>query len=390
MKLSDEMKANLETLKAEAQNAITNGNAIEAQEKVDAVKDMKKRIAMQEAIEHEAKEAVKDNEPISKQKVAKSNATWIRAAIKKMTGKQLDDVENSLLLPTSTSTHGEKGEGYILPQDIRTIITKKIRQYKSFRDVVGYIPASALTGSFPVENFETVTGLTDFADGTDGTDSTDISFTNVSFSLKEKAAFIKLSNTLLALTDNALISYISDVFAKKAVVTENAMAVTALEKDKTKKVLADWKALKSSLNKDLDPAALYGTVIVTNQDGFDYLDSALDTTGRPILQPNPADATQKMFNGFPVVVFSNTLLPSATKAGTSKNETRAPLYYGNLNEAVKFVDLEGQISFATSTEAGFMSNVTIARLIEFVDCIQVDASDKCYVCGQMTVATATA
>ena len=44
-----------------------------------------------------------------------------------------------------------------------------------------------------------------------------VEFKNVSFSLKEKAAFIKLSNTLLKLTDNALIAYIVEVFAKKAV-----------------------------------------------------------------------------------------------------------------------------------------------------------------------------
>ncbi len=56
----------------------------------------------------------------------------------------------------------------------------------------------------------------DFADGTDGQDSNDIKFKNVSFSLKEKAAFIKLSNTLLKLTDNALIAYIVEVFAKKS------------------------------------------------------------------------------------------------------------------------------------------------------------------------------
>jgi HK97 family phage major capsid protein len=242
------------------------------------------------------------------------------------------------------------------------------------------MPAGALSGSFPVENFETVSGLIDFADGTDGSESDDVKFTNVSYALKEKAAFIKLSNTLLALTDNALIKYIVDIFSKKAVVTENTMAIEKLKANKTPKAIADWKALKSSINKDLDPGVLFGTVIVTNQDGFDVLDAALDNTGRPILQPNPSNPTQMMFKGYPVEVYSNTMLPT-----TGTTTKKAPIIYGNLAEGVSFVDLDGQVAFATSSEAGFMSNTTIARLIEFVDVVQCDSSDKCYIYGELTV-----
>ena len=318
---------------------------------------------------------------------AKNTASSIRAMIKKMCGKTLTEAENALLLPTTSNTNGVNGEGYILPQDIRTIITKKIREYKSFREVLGYMPTTALTGSFPVENFESVSGLVDFADGTDGTDITDISFTNKSFSLKEKAAFLKLSNTLLALTDNALIEYVAEVFAKKAVVTENTMAIAKLKEGKTKKTLADWGALRKSINTDLDPAVLYGAKIVTNQNGFEYLDSQMDANNRPLLQPNPTDPTKKTFKGYEIVVFSNAMLPST--AATSSASEKTPIFYGNLAEAVKFVDLEGKIQFATSKEAGFMSNTTVARLIEFIDVVQCDSSDKCYIYGEIETAPKT-
>ncbi len=252
---------------------------------------------------------------------------------------------------------------------------------------MGYLPAGALTGSFPVEGFETLTGLADFADGTDGTDVTDIEFKNVSFSLKEKAAFIKLSNTLLSLSDNALIAYVAEVFAKKAVITENSMAIAALKNGKTAKALADGKALKSSLNKDLDPAVLYGTVIVTNQTGYDYLDKQLDKNDRPILTQDVAAPGVHKFAGYDVIVFSDSLLPST--AATSSKPEKTPFFYGNLREAVSFVDLNGMISFATSTEAGFMSNTTVARLIEFIDVIQKDSSDKIYIYGEVETAPKT-
>lgn len=388
MKKSLEMKNKLEKLKNEAQVLLDNNKVDEAKNKMGEVKTLKAAIEVQEELEQEEEAILAAQVEAEKQKEnetpgaltenkTKENANMIRAMIKKVTGKKLTEAENALILPTTATPGGTNGEGYILPQDIRTLIQKKIRQYKSLREVLGYMPVGALTGSFPVENFETVTGLVDFADGTDGEDEEEIKFKNVKFALQEKAAFIKLSNTLLSLTDNALITYVVDVFSRKAVVTENTMGLAALKSNKTVKTIADWKVLKSSINKDLDPGVLFGAVIVTNQDGFDELDKALDSFGRPILQPNPSNPTQKLFMGYPVAVYSNAMLPTA--AG------KAPIIYGNLSCAVCFVDLNGQIAFATSSEAGFMSNTTIARLIEFIDLVQCDSSDKCYIYGELAV-----
>ena len=375
MKLLDQMKNRLEDLKTECQNFLNEGKVKEAKDKMAEITDLKDAIEVQKVLDKEEEEALNNNTRQPKDTNTKDTANALRAIIKACMGTKLTDTENSLLVQTPGTSTGN-GEGYLLPQDIKTLIQKKIRQYKSFREVLGYIPTTALTGSFPVENFETLSGLVDFTDGTDGTDTTDIKFTNVSFALKEKAAFIKLSNTLLKMTDNALINYVADCFAKKAVITENTMAIETLKKNKSAKALNGWQGLKSSTNVDLDPGVLYGMCYVTNQDGFDYLDSAVDANGRPILQPMPGESTKKTFNGYPVHVFSNAMLPTA--------ETKAPIFYGNLEEAVKFVDND-DYAFATSEHAGFMSNTTIARVIEHVDVVQVDKSDKIYIYGEFTI-----
>ena len=265
-----EMRNKLEKLKNEAQVLLDNNKLEEAKAKMNEVKSQKEAIKIQEALDAEEKEMLKaasENKEtgLSKSK-NKENANAIRAMIKKVTGRSLTEAENALLLPSTSNPNGANGESYILPEDVSTLIHQKIRQYKSMRDVIGYIPASALTGSFPIENFETVTELIDFNDGEDGTGSNDIKFTNVKYSLTEKAAFIKLSNTLLSLTDNALINYIVETFSKKAVVTENKMAIKIMKENKTAKSLKSFRDLKASINKDLDPGVLFGTVIVTNQD----------------------------------------------------------------------------------------------------------------------------
>ncbi|HAT4161914.1 phage major capsid protein [Clostridium perfringens] len=377
------MKNKLNTLKNEAQELLNSNKVKEAKEKMEEIKDLKAAIEIQEALDKEEKENLKkdaDNRAIETDREKnKKNANVIRAMIKKVTGKQLTEAENSLLLPSPTGSQGTNGESYILPEDVSTLIHKKIRQYKSMREVLGYMPGSALTGSFPIEDFETLTGLVDFTDGTDGEDNTEVKFKNVKYSLKEKAAFIKLSNTLLNLTDNALIDYIVEVFSKKAVVTENKMAVEVLKSNKTPKTLKEWKDIKSLINKELDPGVLFDTVIVTNQDGFDWLDSQEDKNGRPILQPNPTETTKSQLKGYTIEQFSNGLMPT--------NENKIPFFIGNLKEAAKLVDLNGQVAFATSSEAGFMSNTTIARLIEFIDVIQVDKSDKCYVYAELDSTT---
>ena len=381
----EQMQSKLASLIRTMQDHLDADRLDEAEQVKTEIIGLKNKIDQQIFVDELESESFKDKaKDIPQNKQTRSGASFIRACIKKFSNKTITPEENellmqnSLLLPTTSAPNGTNGEAYILPQDIQTAITRKKREYRSFRSVLGYYKTTALSGAFPVENLDSIAGLIDFEDGTDGVDTNTPSFTKVSFKLKEKAAFIKLSNTLLALTDNDLISYIVEVFSKRAVITENAIAVTALETGKTKKTHATWKALKSSINKDLDPAALYDTVIVTNQDGFDYLDSQLDENGRPVMQPDISEPTKRRFMGYEVVVFSNTLLPTITRS----SHTYAPVYYGDLRDGVKFVDM-GSTSFATSDAAGFMSNTTVARLIEFVDVIQCDTSDKCYIVGEM-------
>lgn len=378
---------NIEERKQEIQNLTNEMKAFIEARDVDSAKAKKEEIRKaKELLELEVEQEEEERKQLENQskkeerkkdvKVEnreKQTAMELRAIIKATSGRGLTSEERALL------TTNANGEGYILPSDVTTKIHKLIRERKSFRDVCGYMKVTTLTGSFPIENFETVTELIDFTDGTNGTEANDIKFKNVSFSLKEKGALMQLSNTLLAMTDNDLINYVAEVFARKAVVTENKMAVVVLKNGKTVKAIADYKALKKSINVDLDEGIKYGTVIVTNQDGFDKLDGELDGNGRPILQPDPTNPTAKRFMGYPVVVYSNSTLET-----TGTTAKKAPIFFGNLEEAVKFVD-NGKIDFATSQHAGFTANTTMARVIEYVDVIQVDASDKVYIVGELTL-----
>ena len=171
-------------------------------------------------------------------------------------------------------------------------------------------------------------------------------------------------------------SYLNNWFVKNSIISENTDIFTALQNGKTAKAIKGLDELKSSINKDLDPSARIGAVIVTNQTGFDIMDSEKDAVGRPILKEDYVTPTQKLFQGLPVIVFPDAQLPN-TKAG------QAPIFYGNLKAGCYFIDRKGY-QFAVSTEYQFGANMTTMRVIESYDVIQADSST--YIYGTITAA----
>ena len=145
--------------------------AAETKDKVDALITKIKIQKQIDSLEKDNIQNTPNNQTETNNNSEKTNATFIRAAIKKMTGKPVTEAENALLLPTTSSPDGANGEGYILPQDIRTQINKRIMDFKSFREIAGQITTTCLTGSFVYEDLSNIAGLVDFTDGTEGAET---------------------------------------------------------------------------------------------------------------------------------------------------------------------------------------------------------------------------
>ena len=366
---SEELTLKLENVKNKIKTLQVENKIEEAHAKLIEIENLKKEVEVAKTLEkEEAKEAENKIENRGDNKMEKVNI--LRAIIKDMTNKRLTDAEKEAV------KNSVDGESYILPQDISTKIRELIRDNKSFKDILGGIKTTATTGAFPVENFDTLTELVDFEDGTEIEEAQDIRFRQVKFALKQKGALIPLSNTLLAMTDNDLINYVARVFARKAVATYNKMALETLKQNKTVKTLADVKALSTALTTEIDPALLGGSVIVTNQDGYAHIASAVDGNSIAYLQPDLSKQKALCVDGVPVIVFSNATLKTVSK--------KAPVFYGNLAMGASFVDA-GTYQFAYSAEAGFTKNVTMARVIDHVDCIQTDKADVVYQVGEITL-----
>lgn len=160
--------------------------------------------------------------------------------------------------------------------------------------------------------------------------------------------------------------------------TRNQLVLTLLD-TKTKVPLASLDDIKHVLNVDLDPSISQGAIILTNQDGFHYLDTQKDSDGRDLLQPNPLNPTQKMFKGKPIVVMANRWLPS-----TGTTTKLAPMIIGDLKEAVVLFDRQ-QYSIASTNVGGksFARNSTDVRAIQREDVRAFDLDAVVY--GQLTI-----
>ena len=108
------------------------------------------------------------------------------------------------------------------------------------------------------------------------------------------------------------------------------------------------------------------------------MDNAVDENGRPILQPDPKNPTQKMFKGLSIDVYSNNDIPS--------KDGKAPIFYGNLEEAITFVN-RARYEIAKSKEAGFTKNATLIRILERYDVIKTD--NDAYIYGELTITEGT-
>lgn len=296
-------------------------------------------------------------------------------ALAKIFRKQdLTEDEKSALI--SGGDEATNTENYLIPEDVKVAINELRKTYVSAKELVSVEHTDALAGSVNYES-GTPAGLTDFEDGEDISEETKPTFVRKTFTIGWKGKLIPISRILLGAEKAGLMSYLNRWFVKNAVISENSAIFGKLKSGYnggTPKAVAGWAALKSSINKDLDPSCLIGGVIVTNQTGFDILDSETFEDGRPVLQDNPANRTEKLFQGLPVKVFPDAQLPNI-------DATHAPIFYGNTKAGCTFVEHQN-LQFSVSEHFYFGKNQNCLRVIEGFDTMSTDT--EAYIYGSLS------
>lgn len=353
-----EILSKMETLRNEAKSFKDEKKFDEATAKLTEIADLQKEYEIEKAL-FEGEQA---NVPDEGNQDTEKKANGFEVIAKMLKRQNLSDTEKALI------TGGSSGEANLMPEDVDLAIREMRKQYKSAKNLVTVIPTDSMTGGF---NFESGTpaGLVSLTDGDDVDATGDPTFVRKSFAIGLYAKLIAISNVLKGAEKSGLMAYINKWFVKNAIISENTKIFTALKTGKTAKTIKGLSALKTSLNKDLDPDALIGAIIVTNQTGFDAMDSEVDAVGNPILTTDLANPTRKLFKGIPIEVFSDAQLPNVSG--------KAPIFYGALDAGCYFIDKNG-LEFAVSDQYLFGKNQTALRVIEGFDVIQADTNAYIY------------
>lgn len=365
------MKQNLKDLNEKAKALLSDDNAnLEDIQKINnEIETLQAKISMQEKLETEEKASVENKklDPVNKPKEQNPIQNFANAARTKF--------KNAM------SEGSNADGGYTVPQDIQTRINELREQKDALQRFVHVEPVTTLSGSRVFKARSQQTGFVEVAEGGTIGEKDTPQFTNLPYKVKKYAGIFPVTNELLADSDQAIVDTLVRWIGDESRVTRNKLILAELDK-KAKTAIAELDDIKDILNVQLDPAFRYTSVIVTNQDGFNWLDKQKDSDGDYLLQKSVSSPTGKQLFGVDVAMISNKDLPSADDG--SGNLT-VPFIIGDLNEAIVLFDRQQtQIKSSDTAMDAFETDRTLFRAIEREEVKTRDA--EAFVYGQIAIA----
>lgn len=274
---------------------------------------------------------------------------------------------------------GEAG-GFIVPTDEQTKINELKRALNPLSALVRVENVNTMSGTRVLEKASDMTPFASVAELAAIGEIDGPKFTQVKYAIKKFAGILPISEELLADSDQNLLAYVNGWLAKKSVATENAQILAVL-KTLTKAPLTNLDGIKEIMNVTLDPTISLMSSVLTNQDGFNFLDKQKDTDGRYLLQPNPLDSTQKLLFGKPVTVVSNKVLPTDTSVASAK---KAPVIIGSFTDVVVLFDRQATTLTGTSVGGDAWKRDSYdVKAVTRIDVQKFD--DKAVVFGELTI-----
>lgn len=300
-------------------------------------------------------------------------------AIKAGLLKQQVSEKDMRILSNSMKEGTDADGGLTVPKDIQTSIKELRRGQDALENYVNVEKVSTLSGSRVIEKYAEHTPFDNVEEESEFPDVSTPQFENIPYKIKKKGGILKVTRELLQDTAENILSYLRRWIAKKSKATRNALIINKINEMTNGKEVAITGVddIKKIFNVNLDPDIASGSIIITNQDGFNWLDTQKDATGNYILQSDPTQRTKELlFGKYPIVKMSNKTLKTTAK--------KVPFICGDLKEAITLFDREN-MTIEISTEAGdlWKKDQTGIKVRERLDIQAVDS--EAVVKGQITL-----
>ncbi|MGF9830940.1 phage major capsid protein [Bacillus anthracis] len=372
-----ELLAKLEGKKEEVRSLMGEDKVAEAEQMMEEVRSLQKKVDLQRSLDESETEERSNGREVEVRNVdgeTEYRDVFMKALRNKpLNAEEREFLEDNLEKRAMSGLTGEDG-GLVIPQDIQTQINELARSFDALEQYVTVEPVRTRSGSRVLEKNSDMIPFAEITEMGEIPETDNPKFSNVQYAVKDRAGILPLSRSLLQDSDQNILKYVINWLGKKSKVTRNVLILNVIEK-LTKQAIKSLDDIKDVLNVKLDPAISPNAILLTNQDGFNYLDKLKDKDGKYILQSDPTQKNKKLFAGTnPVVVVSNRFLK--TKGTTNK---KAPLIIGDLKEAIvlfKREDME-----LASTDVGgkaFTRNTLDLRAIQRDDVQMWDNESAVY------------
>lgn len=266
--------------------------------------------------------------------------------------------------------------GFLVPEDVNHMIREKQRALNPLRELFAVEQVTTQSG-WRVTDAAPTTGFSQVNEMATVPSNAQPVFGKVPYSLVKYGLILPVSNELLADEVANLLAYIARWGAKKETITENTLLVAALNALSSAAVTiranSELKDIKKILNVSLDPAISRNAAILTNQDGFNLLDSLEDLNGRPLLQWDPVSQTPRALGGRRVKAVSNATLANIVTGEGQSAVTSAPFFFGDGEEFATLFERESME--VVSTNIGGTSFTTDSTQIRFIKRMGVSTFD---------------
>ncbi|WP_420886217.1 phage major capsid protein [Bacillus infantis] len=341
-----ELLNQMDQMKQEVRTLLAEDKTDDAEKRMADVRNLQKKIDIQKDLNDEERRGLDNggsnplnpNPPstLESREDAELEKEYRQIFLKGLRRKNVSSEERSIIAEYEkravmneggASGQSDGDSSLIVPQDIQTRINQVKRQFVDLSQYVTVENVTTLSGSRVIEVDAELTPFPIIDEYEEIPQMDNPKFRPFSYAVKKRGGILPITNELLADSDQNVINYVSTWIGKKAVATRNALILGQLNA-LTKTPMADFDAVRTALNVSLDPAISLSSSILTNQDGFNYLDGLKDSMGRYLLVDDLTQPGKKLFKGRPVVVVNNRQLASDSVAGT------APIIIGDLKQLI--------------------------------------------------------
>jgi len=381
----------LEKAKEEVRSLLAEDKVQEAKDKMEEVRSLQTKVDLQRELEEtEARglggTELNDDGNVEERDMKELEAEYRQIFLRGIRRRPITSEQRSIIAEYERRAVMNEGEtnpaipdgdvGMVVPQDIQTRIYELMREWNDLSQYVTVENVTTLSGSRVLETDALMQPFQVVDEYGQIQETDNPKFTTVTYKLKKRAGYLPLTNELLADNDANLLGYVQNWIARKAVHTRNTQIISLLNSALTPQSLDDLKAINKVLNVTLDPAISRTSIILTNQDGWDWLDNQVDGNGRPILQDDFTQPGRKMYKGRPIVVVSNRHLPT--------EDDKAPFIIGNLKQFMVIFNRRF-FELASTREGGdaWRRDTTELRTIMRDDYVKWDGAAAVY--GQLDV-----